>query len=121
MSQYYKAQRTRGLYDPTANEPYRLSRSQIDLFMNCPRCFYLDRRLGTARPPGYPFTLNSAVDELLKREFDVHRANGTQHPLQKKYKIDAIPLAHEKIDEWRDALRRGVAYHHEETNFLVTG
>lgn len=121
MSDYYRSQRTRNLYNPASKEPFRLSRSQIDLFMNCPRCFYLDRRLGVARPPGYPFTLNSAVDELLKREFDIHRAKGTQHPLQKKYKIDAIPLAHEKIDEWRDALRRGVVYHHEETNFRVTG
>lgn len=121
MTQYYRSQRSRNLYDPASKEPYRLSRSQIDLFMNCPRCFYLDRRLGVARPPGYPFTLNSAVDELLKREFDVHRSKGTQHPLQTKYKIDAIPLAHEKIDEWRDALHKGIVYQHADTNFRVTG
>ena len=77
--------------------------------------------MGIARPPGFPFSLNAAVDELLKREFDIHRAAGTKHPLQKKYKIDAVPLAHEKIDEWRDALRRGIAFHHAATNFLVTG
>lgn len=121
MTKYYNSQRSRHLYDATSKEPFRLSRSQIDLFMNCPRCFYLDRRLGVGRPPGYPFTLNSAVDELLKREFDVHRANGTKHPLQTKYNIDAIPLAHEKMDEWRDALRRGVVYHHAATNFRITG
>lgn len=121
MSDYYNPQRTRNLYDPKSTEPFRLSRSQIDLFMNCPKCFYLDRRIGVARPPGYPFTLNSAVDALLKREFDIHRAKGSKHPLQKKYNIDAIPLAHEKIDEWRDALRRGVVFHHKGTNFRVTG
>src|SRR5512137_1238778 len=121
MSQYYTPQREKGLYDPVSKIPFKLSRSKIDLFINCPRCFYLDRRLGVARPPGYPFTLNSAVDELLKREFDIHRANGSKHPLQTKYHIDAIPLAHEKIDEWRDALHKGVVYHHEGTNFRVTG
>lgn len=121
MSKYYKPQRTRNLYDPASAEPFRLSRSKIDLFLNCPRCFYLDRRLGVGQPPGYPFSLNSAVDELLKREFDIHRAKGTKHPLQKKYKIDAIPLAHEKIDEWRDSLRRGITYHHADTNFKMTG
>lgn len=49
--------------------------------MDCPRCFYLDRRLGIARPPGFPFNLNSAVDALLKREFDRYRAQGVAHPM----------------------------------------
>lgn len=121
MSDYYNPQRTRNLYDPANREPFRLSRSKIDLFLECARCFYLDRRLGVGRPPGYPFNLNSAVDELLKREFDIHRAKGTKHPLQKKYKIDAVPLPHEKMDEWRDALRRGIAFVHAATNLNITG
>ena len=41
--------------------------------MNCPRCFYLDRRLKVGQPPGFPFNLNSAVDSLLKNEFDFYR------------------------------------------------
>jgi hypothetical protein len=77
--------------------------------------------LGTDRPPGYPFSLNSAVDKLLKKEFDIHRAKGTAHPLMKQYGIDAVPLAHEKIEEWRDALRRGITYLHKDTNFMITG
>lgn len=108
-------------YQPSASKPYRVSRSKIDLFLNCPRCFYLDRRLGIPQPPGLPFSLNSAVDRLLKKEFDMHRANGTTHPLMKHYGINAVPLRHEKMDEWRDSLRRGVSFLHEETNFLVTG
>src|SRR3989344_679941 len=119
MSKYYKAQRIRGMYDPKSKESFRLSRSRIDLFLNCPRCFYFDRRLGVDRPPGYPFSLNSAVDKLLKKEFDIHRANGTSHPLMKKYGIDAVPFSHEKIDQWRDALRRGIVHHHGDTNLLI--
>ena len=121
MSKYYNPNRVRNLYDPKSSEPFRLSRSRIDLFLNCPRCFYIDRKLGTDRPPGYPFSLNSAVDKLLKKEFDIHRANKTAHPLMKAYNIDAVPLDHEKMDEWRDALRRGITYYHEATNFFVTG
>src|SRR3990172_6046990 len=108
MSTYYNSNRKRNLYNPNSTEPFRLSRGKIDLFIKCPRCFYLDRRLGIGQPPGYPFSLNSAVDKLLKKEFDIHRAQGTSHPLMKTYKIDAIPLAHEKIDEWRDSMRRGI-------------
>lgn len=102
-------------------EAFKISRSKIDLFIDCARCFYMDRRLSVARPPGFPFSLNSAVDTLLKKEFDIHRAKGTRHPLVKQYNIYAVPFAHERIEEWRDALRRGVQYKHEGSNFVITG
>lgn len=121
MSKYYTPQRQRNRYEPASSKPFRLSRAKIDLFLECPRCFYLDRRSGVGRVPGFPFALNSAVDTLLKKEFDVHRAHGTAHPLMKHYGIDAVPFAHNQLDEWRDALRGGLAYVHPESNFLVTG
>lgn len=121
MSKYYNPKRKRNIFDPDSDKPFRLSRSKIDLFLNCPRCFYLDRRLGVAQPPGYPFSLNSAVDALLKKEFDSHRAKGIPHPLMKAYGIDAIPFQHEYLNEWRDSLRGGIQFHHKPTNFIVTG
>lgn len=120
MSQYYNSKKTKGLYDPTSEKPFKLSRSKIDLFLNCPRCFYLDRRLGVGRPPGFPFALNSAVDTLLKQEFDVHRVRGTNHPLIEKYGVDARPIAHDDLKKWRHNFT-GVQFHHEPTNFLVYG
>lgn len=120
MSKYYNSQRTRGLYNPTDSEPFKLSRSKIDLFMVCPRCFYFDRRLGVGRPPGYPFALNSAVDHLLKLEFDIHRANGTKHPLIAKYGVDARPVAHDDLEKWRHNFT-GVQYLHGATNLLIFG
>ena len=96
MSEYYNPHKTRNLYEPGSHEAFRLSRSKIDLFLNCPRCFYLDRRIGVGRPPGYPFSLNSAVDALLKKEFDIHRAANQAHPLMKAYGLDAVPYQHEK-------------------------
>ena len=116
--EYKKSSRT---FDPKSSEPFKISRTKIDLFVDCPRCFYLDRRLGIGRPPGFPFSLNSAVDALLKKEFDIHRAKGTRHPLVKQYGIYSIPFEHEKIEEWRDALRRGIQFHHKDTNLIVTG
>ncbi len=121
MSEYYNPKRSKNLFDPKATAPFRLSRSKIDLFLNCPRCFYFDRRLGIGQPPGFPFSLNSAVDRLLKKEFDLHRAKGTPHPMMKAYGLDAVPFQHPKMEEWRDALRGGITYIHEPTNFLVTG
>ncbi|MDP2676642.1 MAG: PD-(D/E)XK nuclease family protein [bacterium] len=120
MSEYYNAKRSRNIYDPEDTKPFKISRSKIDLFLECPRCFYLDRRLGVGRPPGFPFTINSAIDFLLKKEFDVHRANGTKHPLIEKYNVDAMPVAHENLDEWRENFK-GIQFHHTPTNLIITG
>jgi len=119
MSQYYKPNR-----NPNWNyggKNWRLSRSKIDLFLDCKRCFYIDNRLGTARPKGYPFTLNSAVDKLLKKEFDIHRTAGSHHPLLKAYGLDAVPYQHIKMDEWRDALKGGIQFLHPKTGMLISG
>jgi len=121
MSNYYNSKRKRNLYDKDSKESFRMSRGKIDLFINCPRCFYLDLKLGIKQPGGFPFSLNNAVDKLLKKEFDIHRANKTSHPLMKTYGIDAVPLAHAKIDEWRDSMRRGITFQIEGENVVVTG
>ena len=121
MSKYYIGRKIRNLFDPQSKSPFKLSRSKIDLFLNCPRCFYLDRRLGVGQPPGFPFTLNSAVDKLLKKEFDIYRNKQTVHPLMEANGIKAVPFKHEKLSLWRDALHGGIEYLHTQTNFLLSG
>lgn len=118
MSQYYK--KSNNIFDPKSDNYFKLSRSKIDLFMECPQCFYLDRRLGVGRPPGFPFTLNSAVDCLLKKEFDLHRKEQTVHPFIEEFGIDAIPYQHKDIDTWRNTFK-GIEYLDKETNLLITG
>ena len=118
MSVYYKPDR-----NPNWNyggERFRLSRSKIGLFTECPRCFYIDNKLGTSRPPGFPFNLNSAVDALLKKEFDIHRAGATAHPLMEQYGLDVVPYQHKSIDTWRENFK-GIDYKHPKTGFTVSG
>lgn len=102
------------------SEPFKLSRTKIDMFLECPLCFYLDRRLGIAKPGMPAFTLNVAVDHLLKKEFDIHRKDGKIHPLMEQYGVDAVPFQHPNMDEWRENFV-GVQYLDPETNFLVFG
>lgn len=92
----------------------------MELFLECPRCFYLDRRLGIARPAGFPFNLNAAVDALLKREFDAWRARGEPHPLMREAGLEAVPHAHPELDAWRSAAR-GVRVLHEPTRLELFG
>ncbi len=120
MSEYYNPKRTRNIFNPKSKDPFAISRSKIDLFFECPKCFYLDRRLGVGRPPGFPFNLNSAVDKLLKKEFDRYRALAEPHPLMKKYGLSATPFAHKNLDDWRENFV-GVRHLHGTTNLLITG
>lgn len=113
-------QRQRNLYRPSQTEPFKLSRSRIENFVQCPRCFYLDRRLGVEPPSGPPFNINSAVDLLLKKEFDEYRELGRPHPVMEAFGVSAVPLKHEKMDTWRNAFQ-GIQYLHEETGLLVFG
>jgi hypothetical protein len=118
MSQYYK--KSNNIFDPKSTTPFKLSRSKIDLFMECQQCFYLDRRLGVGRPPGFPFTLNSAVDALLKKEFDLYRNQAAPHPFIKDFGLDAVPFKHEKLNIWRENFK-GIEYIDKATNLLITG
>ncbi len=108
------------LYEPGAGRPFALSRSKVDLFIECPRCFYLDRRLGVSRPAGFPFNLNSAVDALLKTEFDGYRRKGEPHPLMLEAGLRAVPHAHPQLAAWRSNFK-GVRALHETTNLELFG
>lgn len=117
------SQRKKSLYDSSAVEVFRVSRSKMELFLECPRCFYLDRKLGLGRPDMPSFSLNDAVDHLLKNEFDLLRKNGQKHLLMKKYHIDAIPFSHPELPKWRDDEHKfvGACVIHKPTNFEICG
>ncbi len=121
MSRY--RQRASNLYQPYSKKPFRISRFRMETFLECPRCFYLDRRLGLDRPdlPGWP--LNDAVDHLLKNEFDLLRKKGQRHTLMAKYQIEAVPFDHPDLPEWRDDNNRfiGASVIHQPTNLEICG
>lgn len=119
MAEYYKSYKPR-TFDPQAKEAFKVSRSKIDFFVDCPRCFYMEARHGVKRPSMPSFTLNIAVDALLKKEFDVHRVKGSAHPLMQKYGLDLVPFKHVQMDEWRENFV-GVRTLHKATNLLVFG
>ncbi len=101
-------------------EPFKVSRSKIELFKQCQRCFWLDVRLKIKRPDGPPFNINKAIDELFKREFDGYRSKGEPHPLMVEYGVKAIPFTHDDLDTWRENFT-GVVAIHQPTNLHVFG
>lgn len=110
------------IYKPHQKEDFKISRSKFDTFLACPRCFYLDRVCGLVEPGTPAWALNSATDELLKKEFDECRGKQIPHRLFKLYGLDhVVPLKHENMDAWRDSLKRGLIHRYKDTNIILSG
>jgi hypothetical protein len=109
------------IYQRGSNEIFKISRSKLSNFIDCERCFYLERVKGLKDPSMPGWALNSAVDELLKKEFDHYRKLQKPHPFIVQNKLQFIPFQHEKIDYWRDALRGGISFLDENTNLEIHG
>tara|TARA_Y100001968_G_C19447844_1_gene766453 strand:- start:935 stop:1654 length:720 start_codon:yes stop_codon:yes gene_type:complete len=90
------------------NNIIKLSRSTVEKYLTCPRCCVLEKKF-KIKPPSLPFTLNIAVDNLCKNEFDYYRKIKKPHPLFLENNINAIPFNHERIDEWRSNFK-GLRY-----------
>src|ERR1022692_3184437 len=107
-------------YKPHQTTPYKLSRSKIELYTQCQRCFWLDIRKKIRRPSSPPFNINKAIDELFKKEFDYYRERGEAHPMMTDNQIKAIPFAHDDLNKWRHNFT-GVGFLHIPTNLYFYG
>ena len=97
----------------------KLSRSAIEQYLNCKRCFILMYKY-KVRLNTLPFTLNTAVDNLCKNEFDYYREKQEPHPLFLENDIDAVPFKHEEMDKWRNNFQ-GISYYDSDTDVHFYG
>jgi hypothetical protein len=72
----------------------KLSRSAIEQFIRCPRCFYQQRRLGLKQPSMVPLTLAVATDALLKNEFDAIRGQDVAHAVWQQHGLNVRAYVH---------------------------
>ena len=108
------------IYSKDNTDPYKLSRTRIENFCRCKKCFYLEEKLGISRPASFPFNLNNAVDELLKEEFDSFRGTDKNHPYIVENGLDAKPFDHPEIEDWRTR-NKGIGFLDEDTNLYFYG
>jgi len=113
--------RKSSFYDKRSDTPFKISRSKLSNFLSCKRCFYLDRVVGLKEPSMPGWALNSAVDELLKKEFDEYRRNQKPHPMMIRHNLDFVPFQHKDLDAWRNSLKGGISYLDEKTNLIIHG
>jgi hypothetical protein len=71
--------------------------------------------------PGW--SLNTAVDHLLKNEFDLYRDRQERHPLMIEYGLDVLPFQHQDLFIWRDDVHRyvGASVVDDQTGLRIQG
>jgi hypothetical protein len=102
-------------------KPITLSPNSINLYLECKRCFWLDKKKGIKRPQPFPYSLNIAVDKLLKEEFDSYRARNEVHPLVAEKKLSAKLFPNQELlNQWRSNFS-GIRYYDKETDAVLFG
>ena len=108
------------LYSSNSSRPFKLSRTKIDLFFECKRCFFLDQKLGIKKPHGTPLVLSNRIVEDFKKELNICRVEKSIHSRIKELNKNLIPLSHSKLEDWRSSFK-GTAFLHDSTNLLING
>ena len=95
--------------------PFPISRTKVDLFFDCKRCFFFDLKFGIKRPHGTPLVLNNRIIQQVKKEFDFFREKKKPHPEIIKLERNFIPSNHENLQKWKNSLN-GVSFFDSATN-----
>ncbi len=82
----------------------RLSPSSLNLFLDCPRCFWLQLVKNIRRPRGIYPSLPTGMDRVIKIHFDKYRALKKLPPELSEDLANDIKLfeAQEQLDKWRN-------------------
>jgi len=86
----------------------KISPKSLDLYFECPKCFWQLKRENIKRPGQFPYELNIEVDEVLKQEFDHYRKTKKKHPLLQANNIPGELFNNQTLlNKWRS---KGLAH-----------
>lgn len=89
-------------------QSYRLSPSTLNIFLECPHCFWLAIKQGLKRPEQPSSTLPRGMDLLIKKYFDKWRTQKLPPELRGKIAGELVQ-DQQLIDTWRN-MRKGLQY-----------
>lgn len=102
------------------NQPIQLSPSSLNLFLECPLCFWLYKNEGISRPEGPSSSLPRGMDLLIKNYFDKYRSKG-ELPPELIGKVKGKPLNDQLLlNRWRSRAE-GLRYKDKELNAVLLG
>lgn len=98
----------------------RLSASSLGLFLDCPRCFWLEMNEGVHRPRGVFPSLPGGMDLVIKDYFDTWRVKGELPPeIRGKVKGELLPDIR-LLNAWRN-WRTGLTYEDKKQKTILIG
>lgn len=100
---------------------YKLSPSSLNLFLDCPRCFWLDRNKGIKRPRGIFPSLPGGMDTVIKGYFDKYRLKN-ELPPEIKGKIPGKLFSDlATLEKWRNWQTSNLCYEDKNSNAILRG
>jgi len=98
----------------------RLSPSTLNVFKECPKCFWLEHAKDIHRPRGIFPSLPGGMDLLIKKYFDKYRNVGKLPPeLEGKIDCQLFP-DQELLNKWR-SWRSALAYEDPQSGAVLSG
>ena len=91
----------------TTGQPLSLSKSSLEVYRDCPRCFWLEQNNVRRRPRGIKSTLPNGMDAVLKAYFD--RFRGSLPPELKGHVDGELVRDQLLLNGWRN-YRGGLIY-----------
>lgn len=103
-----------------ANEIIKLSPTTLNLFLNCPHCFWLEKVKGIKRPRGIFPSLPGGMDREIKVHFDNYRSKRILPPELAGGDFEGVQLFEDQsqLEKWRD-WRKGIQYQDKDGSVLT--
>jgi hypothetical protein len=99
----------------------RLSPSALNLFLDCPRCFWLEKNKGIIRPRGIFPSLPGGMDLVIKKYFDEYRIKN-ELPPEINGRVNGKLFQNKSIlDKWRNWRSTDLCYEDKSLNAVLSG
>ncbi len=110
----------KNIYVKNNLSPFKISRTKIDLFFDCKRCFYIDQRYGIKRPHGAALVLNNYIVNKFKKNLEILRETQTIIPESSSLiKGGMMPLQNTTVKDWINPFK-GIFIVDKNTNMKIT-
>lgn len=102
-------------------QKYRLSPSTLNLFLDCPRCFWLEKNKNIRRPRGIFPSLPGGMDLVIKTYFDKYRIKNELPPEVKGRLTGNLLADMGLLDKWRSWRATDLCYEDKSINASLSG